>query len=146
MAGVKGRPGREKAMKRCKYCGRMRPEEDFEVCRVLAGRVYRRLRCKRCKRATTNLRRRRLREWVEEYKKRLRCERRGFADHRALEFHHRDPAEEDVYVADMVRSGLSLTAIKREIEKCEVLCSNCHLIEHYERRWAGSGRQARAPS
>ena len=31
----------------------------------------------------------------------------------------------------MIRSGLSRVAIKREIDKCIVFCSNCHQIEHY---------------
>jgi len=37
-------------------------------------------------------------------------------------------------VADAVRNGLSLDTIKKEIEKCIVLCANCHAIRHYNLR------------
>ena len=62
------------------------------------------------------------------------CARCGFADYRALEFHHHQ-GEKDFNVADMIRSGLSTNKIKLEIEKCVVLCSNCHQIEHYKERY-----------
>ncbi len=71
---------------------------------------------------------------LDDYKKTLACERCGFADYRALEFHHDDRHEKDFNVADMIRSDLSIEAIEREIKKCVVLCSNCHQIEHYEER------------
>jgi hypothetical protein len=34
----------------------------------------------------------------------------------------------------MVRLGLSVARIKEEIEKCTILCANCHRIEHYDER------------
>jgi hypothetical protein len=119
---------------RCKYCDQDRPRTAFEVCRVVNGKEYRRLRCRQCKRARTNVRRTALRQWLDDYKKTLRCERCGFADFRALEFHHPGTQDKDANVADMIRSGLSRKTIKREIDKCVVLCSNCHQIEHYVER------------
>lgn len=123
-------------MKVCKYCQMEQPEETFEICAVIRGKIYRRLKCQKCKRATTNVRRGKLRAWLDEYKKGLVCERCGFADFRALEFHHREKAQKSSNVADMIRSCLSVRAILREIEKCGVLCSNCHQIEHYEEQVA----------
>src|SRR4051812_41560925 len=110
-------------LKLCKYCRTEQPEEAFEVCRVVAGKVYRRLRCQRCKRAKTNERRTALRLWLDEYKKTLHCVRCGFADYRALEFHHEGSREKVFNVADMIRSGFSRAAIRREIAKCSALCS-----------------------
>jgi hypothetical protein len=123
---------REIAMKLCKYCQTKQPDEAFEVCAVVKGKTYRRLKCQRCKRATTNLRRGRLRAWLDEYKKDLSCERCGFADFRALEFHHPERDHKTFNVADMIRSCLSVRAILMEIHKCQVLCANCHRIEHYD--------------
>jgi hypothetical protein len=118
-------------MKRCKYCQVELPEEAFEICAVAKGKVYRRLKCQKCKRKTTNQRRSRLREWLDDYKRALACERCGFSDYRALQFHHSEKGIKDSNVADMIRSCLSVRAIRAEIAKCAVLCANCHQIEHY---------------
>lgn len=118
----------------CKYCKSEKPDESFEICRIVGDRIYRRLRCKDCKREIRVVRRKKTREWLDGYKKGLSCEHCGFADFRALEFHHINHNEKDFNVADMIHSGSSVQTIMREIEKCIVLCSNCHQIEHYQKR------------
>ena len=47
----------------------------------------------------------------------------------ALEFHHRDPNEKDFHLA---QSGncRSWGAIKLELDKCVLLCANCHREIH----------------
>jgi hypothetical protein len=118
-------------MKVCKYCLKDKSDEEFEVCRVVNGKIYRRLKCQSCKRKTTNERRSKLRNWLTEYKKTLACERCGFSDFRALEFHHHGYSKKDFTIANMIHSGQSKDTIEREIKKCIILCSNCHQIEHY---------------
>lgn len=115
----------------CKYCQTEQPLTSFEICRIYKGVAYRRLRCKNCKKTMANKRRRKLRLWLEELKKTLRCQRCGFSDYRALVFHHAESRKKDFNIGDTLSLGLSRAAIKREIEKCIVLCSNCHHIEHY---------------
>ena len=119
-------------MKTCKSCNRELPDEAFPVCKILAGKVYRNRKCQKCRRVVINRRRSKLRLWLDEYKKSLECERCGFADYRALEFHHHVRGGKEFNVADMIRSGFSIERMSREIEKCKVLCSNCNQIEHYE--------------
>ena len=46
-----------------------------------------------------------------------------------LDFHHRDPAEKIAPVATMARSG-NLEKVHTEIDKCVVLCANCHRKFH----------------
>jgi hypothetical protein len=121
-------------LKTCRYCLVAQPQDEFEICRVYKGKAYRRLKCKKCKHATQMRRRARLKAWLDGYKKRCRCLRCGFRDFRALEFHHRNKEDKEFNVADMVKQGWSVAAIKREIAKCIVLCANCHLIAHYEER------------
>jgi hypothetical protein len=117
-------------MQLCKYCNVQRPDESFEVCRVVNGKVYRRLRCRKCKQRQANERRFRLRAWLTEYKKTLWCQRCGIHDHRVLQFHHEGGEDKIANIADMTR--WSQQSILREIAKCVVLCANCHCIVHYE--------------
>lgn len=50
----------------------------------------------------------------------------GFDKHpTALEYHHVEGDKEDG-VGNMIRSNLAEERIDEEIEKCTVLCSNCH--------------------
>lgn len=51
-----------------------------------------------------------------------------------LEFHHRDPSKKEHSISNMLAQGRSLDKILEEIEKCEVLCSNCHKKLHYEEK------------
>ncbi len=48
-----------------------------------------------------------------------------------LEFHHRDPTQKDFNVS---RKGhcRSWERVSREIEKCDLLCANCHRELHAE--------------
>ena len=68
--------------------------------------------------------------WIEEYKKQHPCVRCGFADYRALQFHHRDQKQKLFGISQKI-GKISLKRIKEEIDKCYVLCANCHQIEHY---------------
>lgn len=46
----------------------------------------------------------------------------------ALEFHHRDPSEKD-FIVSTARS-LSWEKVRVELDKCDLLCSNCHRETH----------------
>ena len=48
----------------------------------------------------------------------------------ALQFHHLDPKIKDSTVSAMLRVKTDWTAIVAEIEKCAILCSNCHIKVH----------------
>lgn len=77
-------------------------------------------------------RRAKLVEWFEEYKKTLKCKNCGFSHPAALDFHHRNPEKKLYEVSVMPARSMSKTKILDEINKCDVLCSNCHRILHYE--------------
>jgi hypothetical protein len=64
-----------------------------------------------------------------EYKKTLKCNRCGYSDYRALEFHHTDDNKEGNPC--VIARHRSWKKVMEELNKCEVLCSNCHRIEHY---------------
>ncbi len=71
-----------------------------------------------------------LSEWFRTYKQSLFCSKCGENDPRCLDFHHLDRAQKDVEVAQLVTEGYSIDRIMREIEKCVILCANCHRKEH----------------
>jgi len=45
-----------------------------------------------------------------------------------FEFHHRDPKEKDVNFAKIKYQKWDV--IEKEIDKCDLLCANCHRLEH----------------
>ena len=68
--------------------------------------------------------------FLKEIKSELKCSMCG-EDHPAtLDFHHRDPQEKDQMVSKAIFRGWSIERIKKEIDKCDVLCSNCHRKLH----------------
>lgn len=69
--------------------------------------------------------------WFRSLKAGLKCIRCGFDNPAALDFHHRDASQKLFTISGRVRST-SRENIIQEIAKCDVLCSNCHRIEHYD--------------
>lgn len=49
----------------------------------------------------------------------------------ALDFHHVDSTTKDFNVGSALARGWTIKRIKAEIDKCVVLCSNCHRRHHY---------------
>ena len=68
-------------------------------------------------------------KWFLELKIGLKCNRCGFDHPAALDFHHNNPTEKEFGVSGRI-SKKNKEKILEEIKKCEVLCSNCHRIEH----------------
>ena len=50
-----------------------------------------------------------------------------------LSFHHAN-GDKTGNISDMVNRGYGLTRIQKEINKCDVLCLNCHAKLHREER------------
>ncbi len=70
------------------------------------------------------------RNWFTEIKSEMKCNRCGFSHTAALDFHHKDPGEKEFKISD-IRHG-SKEKILKEINKCEILCANCHRVHHYK--------------
>ena len=66
-----------------------------------------------------------------EFKGTLSCSKCGFKHPAAMDFHHIDPKTKIKSVNDWARMGSYKKAFA-EVEKCIVLCANCHRILHYE--------------
>lgn len=73
-------------------------------------------------------------DWFKDYKLSLKCIKCG-EDHPAcLDFHHEDPNTKEIEVSSLVSDTVSLKKIMDEIDKCIVLCANCHRKYHYNKR------------
>lgn len=80
------------------------------------------------KRVIANRHRRKLKETLVTYKG-GKCEECGYSKSmRALQFHHTDPTQKDFGIGK--RTVSDLNKIFKELDKCRLLCSNCHLEEH----------------
>jgi len=60
------------------------------------------------------------------------CKDCGNKDIRVLEFDHL--RDKKFTISHMTRGGHCWDSIKEEIDKCDVVCRNCHVIRSYERR------------
>ena len=76
-----------------------------------------------------------------------KCKRCGYSKYpEVLEFHHRDQTQKDFNIS---RKGhcRSLDRVRKEIEKCDLLCANCHRETHVElHKLAASERNFRMNS
>ncbi|SRR5258708_37713293 len=73
-------------------------------------------------------------EYIQDIKIHLCCVDCGQRHPATLQFHHLNSENKMFNIGDAVRDGISLDRIKKEIEKCIVLCANCHAIRHFNMR------------
>lgn len=88
-----------------------------------------RWKCKKCGVEAVQKRRDRLKELAVEYKG-GKCEVCGYNKClKALEFHHLNPNEKDFGISQKGYTR-SWEKVKSELDKCIMLCSNCHAEFH----------------
>jgi|TARA_B110000444_G_scaffold257743_1_gene296897 hypothetical protein len=122
-------------MNRCSTCRRLKEEDAFYLYK---NGKYRQKTCKPCTSKNLADQKRRIYKWVDEYKSAQSCQHCGEKDERCLQLHHKDPTTKKRSVAFLIGKGYIFKTVKSEVEKCEVLCANCHSIHHYEERRSGS--------
>jgi predicted HNH restriction endonuclease len=102
---------------KCKHCGNTDPKAFFRRMKTTCGKCHAKDIGRRLIKA---------RESAIAYKG-GKCEHCGYDKYRgALEFHHKDPTKKDP-------TGLKAYKLERlfaEVDKCKLLCSNCHREEH----------------
>lgn len=72
-------------------------------------------------------------KWFNEYKETLKCNRCPESRPWVLDFHHLNPNEKEGSISNMLSTS-SRKKILAELDKCEILCSNCHRDLHYQER------------
>lgn len=123
----------------CKVCNKKFDLESFPIANTKPdGSRWYRHKCKKCYHKSQTHKRIRNRKWLYEYKKNLCCEVCGYSKKthpdtfvtQALEFHH--PKKNKRFaVSDGSNRGFAIKTILKEIKKCKVLCSRCHIEAHY---------------
>lgn len=87
--------------------------------------------CKACCNERVANRRRELKKMAVEYKGGKCCKCGYNKTLSALEFHHIDPAEKDFSISKNGHTK-SFEKIKLELDKCILVCANCHREIHDE--------------
>ncbi len=78
-------------------------------------------------------RRRKVREWLEQYKASLKCLHCPENHPACIDLHHRDPSQKDMAISQVI-GNWSLARLQREVLKCDPLCANCHRKLHWEEK------------
>ena len=113
-------------IKHCKRCNLEKSSEEF----------YRRRKgtdlspyCKPCTNAQTVERQQAFKMKCVEYKGGS-CFKCGYDTYiGALEFHHLDPTQKDFTIAKVKLTTFG-EKVEKELDKCVLLCSNCHREQH----------------
>ncbi len=123
-------------MRKCNKCGCEKIESEFpdDRPRKDCNGILRQFRCKKCKQKMQTDHRKEVAMMVKEVKRAAKCKICNCQDFRCLVFHHRNPEEKEFLVSQATMQGLCVKRIMEEIEKCDVLCANCHTILHYNER------------
>lgn len=89
----------------------------------------------------------RVRDEVRQYKETRACtDCAQFYPYYVMDFDH-VAGEKKSAVADIIKSSSSRAAVFAEIEKCELVCANCHRIRTHKRRQdTAQGRGVRSSS
>jgi hypothetical protein len=129
-------------IKHCNKCGKDKPISEFGKNKSKKDGLQ--TMCKECVRAYGKLHyathkedyinrnrsyREHNREWLNSIKSQLKCSICGEDRIWCLDFHHTNPSEKEGSVSHMIQAPNKL---KSELEKCIVLCANCHRDVHYQ--------------
>ena len=129
--------------KECTVCGK--PKLLTEYNRRAGARDGRRSQCrdcdnKRCRQYYHKnrrqqidrviARRKRLFKWLRKIKRTQGCRFCEEADPICLDFHHRLPTSKEATIPALIRRGAGRQTLIAEIQKCDVVCANCHRKLH----------------
>jgi len=95
-----------------------------------ASKKYRKLHRQRINKKD-QYRKKKNREWIANLKRKSRCIKCNDNRFYCLDFHHLNPEEKDFSISHAISRKYGKERILKEIEKCIVLCKNCHSEVHY---------------
>lgn len=113
--------------KKCSKCERILPLTEYYS---RGGGKYR-SECKECHKSYVKGKYVERKEIVNDIKSIQGCKKCGETRSYVLDFHHRDPSVKDSTIARLTSDRNNMEDIQKEIDKCIVLCANCHREFHY---------------
>lgn len=113
----------------CSKCGKLLPIDQFNWRDQNKG--TRRSECRQCHTKYMNEKYQEKKDIVQNLKSQSKCAKCGENRPYVLDYHHIDPTKKEEGVARLVSNSSSLDKVYQEIEKCVVLCANCHREFHY---------------
>ena len=113
----------------CTKCGKELSLDQFNWRDKSKG--TRRSECKTCHNNYMKQKYKEKQVVVQELKAQCSCAKCGDKRGYVLDYHHINPNEKEEGVARMVSNNYTLNKVYNEIEKCVVLCANCHREYHY---------------
>ena len=113
--------------KKCTKCKRELPLTEF----YSRGNGKYRSECKECHKSYVKGKYQERKQAINDIKQECKCQKCGESRHYVLDFHHIDPSQKDFTISRMSANRNDMEDIKKEIEKCVVLCANCHREFHY---------------
>ena len=119
-------------MRKCPRCKKDFPDttEYFYVKSKATG--TKQSYCKKCNHKNTLDRQRKFKAKVVEYMG-GKCKKCGYNKcNAALQFHHLDPTQKDFQISKLRHTSWDKNEkrIKAELDKCVMLCANCHCEVH----------------
>lgn len=118
--------------KKCTKCQILKPRCDFNIRRKGSPYIFH--MCKLCQTNRQKEMRNECSVFLRELKGRLKCERCGQNHPATLQFHHKNPLTKKFAISESTGNIFSKSRLLAEIDKCEVLCANCHSIHHWEEK------------
>lgn len=117
--------------KNCKHCNQDLTIDNFYF---IKNRFW--TYCKKCESSRKKQQLVNFKKQCFKYKNQFCCELCGYDKCiTALDFHHTDPKQKDFNISFCKKLQLN-DIIKRELDKCQVICSNCHRELHSLQEWA----------
>jgi len=134
-------------MKICSKCKKEKEEKEFNKhessadklsahCKICIRESARKYYLKNSEKVKLSVRKskQKLHSWYSDFKSTLRCKKCGENHISCLEFHHLDPSEKEFGVSNLVKLNKTKEEVLNEIDKCIVLCSNCHRKLHWKEK------------
>jgi hypothetical protein len=113
----------------CARCKEHKPLNAF-YSRINKKRMQATPYCKQCHNTYTTTRFRARKKQAVAYLGGRCVACQGVFPYYVYDFHHRDPTKKDVQFNKLRRR--SWEAIRAELDKCDLLCANCHRARHWE--------------